>query len=187
LSRSRSRAEKRKALVIEWLPLVRVIAACECQRLGSVTRLLQIDFDDLFQTGVLGLIAAIDHFNPELSSPKTYFTRRIRGAMIDFLRSFPYFKNGKAIEKVGEAELNQRPVPCLDLEHAETHADFERLINYLPYKQRLVLMGVAREIPQHLLARSLGVNESRISQIKNESLSTLRSLWATQSLNQRPV
>lgn len=172
---------------MDWLPLVRVIAACEFQRLGSLTRLLQIDFDDLFQTGVLGLILAVDRFNPELSSAKTYFTKRIRGAMIDFLRSFPYFKNGRAIETVGEAELERWPADCGDLERAEIHADFERLINFLPLKQRCILMGIARETPQHLLARNLGVNESRISQIKNESLAALRSLCSVQLLHQRPV
>jgi len=172
--------ESRKARITRWLPLVRVIAASEFRRLGSLTRLLQIDFDDLFQTGVVGLILAVDQFNPELSSDKTYFTRRIRGTMIDFLRSFPYFKDGRAIERVGEAELDLRPTHCIELERAEIQIDFERLVNSLSVKQRGVMWGIAREVPQYLLARSLGVNESRVSQIKTESLTALRSICPVQ-------
>ena len=43
-------------------------------------------------------------------------------------------------------------------------------------KQQSVICGIVREIPQHRMAQSLGVNESRISQIKNESLDAMRSI-----------
>ena len=163
---------------------MRVIAAGEFQRLGSLTRLLQIEFDDLFQTGVVGLITAVDRFDPRLSGPKTYFARRIRGAILDFLRSFPYFKNGEAVERVEEDELLLHPTQSVELKEAEIRVDLERLAASLTARQRTVIMGIACEIPQYIVARTLGVNQSRVSQIKNEGLATLRSVYAVQLTNQ---
>ncbi|MGH9453679.1 MAG: sigma-70 family RNA polymerase sigma factor [Terriglobia bacterium] len=170
----------REESLMMWLPLVRTIAAGECRRLGSLTRLLQIDFDDLFQTGVIGLILAMDHYNPELSAPKTYFSRRIRGAMLDLVRSFPFFRNGAAVERVDLAELAFLPARGVEFERMEARVDFERLVNLLPARQRTVILGIVREVPQHLVADRLGVNESRVSQIKYESLAAMRSIAGKQ-------
>ncbi|HUY14246.1 MAG TPA: sigma-70 family RNA polymerase sigma factor [Terriglobia bacterium] len=166
----------REESILKWLPLARVMAASEFRRLGSLTRLLQVDFDDLFQTAMVGLILAVDRFDPELSAPKTYFSKRIRGSLLDFERSFPFFKNGAAVERVDEAELAFRPTNCVELERTEARIDFERLVSLLSEKQQSVICGIVREIPQHRMAQSLGVNESRISQIKNESLDAMRSI-----------
>ena len=46
-----------------------------------------ISLDDLISTGVIGLMAAIDNFDPTLGVQlNTYAERRIRGAIIDGLR-----------------------------------------------------------------------------------------------------
>jgi RNA polymerase sigma factor (sigma-70 family) len=166
----------REETILEWLPLARMIAASEFRRLGTLTRLLQIDFDDLFQTAVLGLIAALDRFDPDLSAPKTYFSRRIHGALLDFERSFPFFKNGTAIERVDESELAVFPTRCIELQRTEARIDLEWLARRLPKNQQTVLGGMVLEIPQHLIARRLGVNESRVSQIKSESLAAMRQM-----------
>ncbi len=168
-------APVREESILKWLPLARVIAASEFRRLGTLTRLLQVDFDDLFQTAVVGLIMAVDRFDPELSAPKTYFSKRIRGALLDFERSFPFFKKGEAVERVDEAELAFRPTSCVELERTEARVDFERLASLLPTMQRTVVWGIVNEIPQYLVADHLGVNESRVSQIKSESLAAMRS------------
>jgi RNA polymerase sigma factor (sigma-70 family) len=168
--------DTREDAIMTWVPLVRRIAAGEYRRLGSLTKLLVIDVDDLFQSGVMGLILAVDHFDRELSAPQTYFTRRIRGAIYDFLRSFPYIQwNGNRVERADESELESRPSPCAEFARAEVHIDFERLVRRLSPQQRDVICGMAQEIPQNLIARRLGVTAGRVSQIKTESLAALRS------------
>ena len=164
--------------IITWLPLVRRIAVGEFRRLGSLTKLLVIDVDDLFQSGVMGLIVAIDHFDPSLSSPQTYFTRRIRGAMYDFLRSFPYIRNGEVVTRVEEAELESIPTRCRELARAEVRIDFEKLAGCLSSQQKTVIWGMVRETPQNLIASGLGVTEGRVSQIKSESMTAMRSAAA---------
>ena len=172
--------------IMTWIPLVRRIASSEYRRLGSLTKLLVIDVDDLFQSGVLGLIRAIDHFNRELSAPQTYYTRRIRGAIYDFLRSFPYIQwNGSRVERADASELESRPAPCAEFARVEVRIDFERLVRRLSPQQRDVIWGMAQEMPQNVIARGLGVTAGRVSQIKNESFIALRSAFGYEE--QMPV
>ena len=75
--------EIRDSLIMEHLPQVRIIARRIHERLpGSVS------IDDLISTGTLGLIAAIDNYDPAQNVKlKTYAEYRIRGAILDGLRS----------------------------------------------------------------------------------------------------
>ena len=166
----------RDEMIMAWVPLVRRIASTEFARLGSLTKLLIIDVDDLFQSGMTGLILAVDHFKAELSAPQTYFTRRIRGAIYDFLRSFPYIRwNGSRVERADESELGSCPSHCAEFSRTETYIDLERLVRRLSPQQRDVILGAAKEIPQKSMARRLGLTAGRVSQIKAESLTALGS------------
>lgn len=69
--------------VREHLPLTRWIARQVCGQLCSSRH-----FDDMAQTGVLGLIDAAERYNPSKGgSFKTYAEYRIRGAILDELRA----------------------------------------------------------------------------------------------------
>ena len=64
------------------LSQVRLIARRIHQRLPS-----HVALDDLISSGVIGLLAAIDNFDPSLNVQlNTYAERRIRGAIMDSLR-----------------------------------------------------------------------------------------------------
>jgi RNA polymerase sigma factor for flagellar operon FliA len=70
------------ALVVEHLDLVRRIAAQMLRRLPS-----SVEFDDLVQSGTVGLMeAAVRYECRNGSTFATFATQRIRGAMIDSLR-----------------------------------------------------------------------------------------------------
>lgn len=72
----------RDQIILENLPLVKILAANLHQRLPA-----NVDIDDLIQTGILGLLAAIDKYRPDRNVPFALFARhRIRGAMLDSLR-----------------------------------------------------------------------------------------------------
>jgi RNA polymerase sigma factor for flagellar operon FliA len=78
--------ETRDALILEHLPQVRMIARRIHERLPG-----NVSIDDLISTGTLGLIAAIDNFDPrENVKLKTYAEYRIRGAILDGLRSLDW-------------------------------------------------------------------------------------------------
>lgn len=68
--------------VVKHLPLVKKIALYIKRRLPS-----HVEFDDLLQSGLVGLLEAKNNFDPEAgASFETYAGIRIRGAIIDSLR-----------------------------------------------------------------------------------------------------
>src|SRR5881227_2956427 len=78
--------ERREELILEHLPQVRLIARRIQERLPE-----SIVLDDLISTGVLGLISAIDHFDPAQNVKlKTYAEYKIRGAILDSLRGLDW-------------------------------------------------------------------------------------------------
>ena len=72
----------RDQLIMDYSPLIRFVA----QRIGS--RLpSNIDIEDLISSGVIGLMDAIDKYDPSRDNKfKTYAEFRIRGAILDELR-----------------------------------------------------------------------------------------------------
>jgi RNA polymerase sigma factor for flagellar operon FliA len=77
---------ERERLILEHLPQVRLIARRIQERLPE-----SITLDDLVSTGVLGLISAIDNFDPTQNVKlKTYAEYKIRGAILDSLRGLDW-------------------------------------------------------------------------------------------------
>lgn len=72
----------REQLILDHLPQVRWIAANIHERLPA-----SISQEDLVSTGIVGLIQAIDRFDPSRNaSLRTYAEIRIRGAILDSIR-----------------------------------------------------------------------------------------------------
>jgi RNA polymerase sigma factor for flagellar operon FliA len=83
---SETSPEERERLILEHLPQVRLIARRIHERLPD-----NVTLDDLISAGVVGLIAAIDHFDPQHNVKlKTYAEYKIRGAILDSLRGLDW-------------------------------------------------------------------------------------------------
>ena len=101
-------AEDRDKLILDHLPQVRLIARRIHERLPE-----SVNLDDLVSTGILGLISAIDRFDPIHNVKlKTYAEYKIRGAILDSLRGLDWAprqqrRRSKKIETV-IATLEQR-------------------------------------------------------------------------------
>ena len=73
---------ERERLILEHLPQVRLIARRIHERLPD-----GVSIEDLISTGIVGLISAIDRFDPSHNVKlKTYAEYKIRGAILDSLR-----------------------------------------------------------------------------------------------------
>ena len=73
----------RNELAEYYLPLVKIVAGRLAISLPS-----HVDRDDLLSSGFFGLIDAIDRFEPDRKNKfETYAGVRVRGAMLDYLRS----------------------------------------------------------------------------------------------------
>jgi RNA polymerase sigma factor for flagellar operon FliA len=122
--------DERERLILEHLPQVRLIARRIQERLPE-----NICIEDLISTGVIGLISAIDNFDPAHKVKlKTYAEYKIRGAILDSLRGLDWAprqkrRKSKQIEAaiaVLEQHLHRAPTEeeiaaQLDLSLAEYH------------------------------------------------------------------
>ena len=93
----------REQIVLEHTPLIRYIVNRIAVRLPS-----HIDLDDLHNTGVIGLMDAIEKYDPEKNCKfKTYAEFRIKGAILDQLRSLDWVprsvrQKGRRLERARE-------------------------------------------------------------------------------------
>jgi RNA polymerase sigma factor for flagellar operon FliA len=79
-------AAQREALILEHTPLIRYVAGRVAMRLPP-----HVPLEDLYSAGVLGLIDAVDKFDPRQNVKfKTYAEFRIRGAILDELRAMDW-------------------------------------------------------------------------------------------------
>ena len=84
--RGKNRDANKEVLILHYLPLVKYVAG----RL-SVSLPSHVDRNDLVSSGTIGLINAMDNYNPEYKTKfETYAIIRIKGAMLDELRSLDW-------------------------------------------------------------------------------------------------
>jgi RNA polymerase sigma factor for flagellar operon FliA len=72
---------EREALILSHLPQVELLARRQHRKWP------QIELDDLISAGTIGLIQAVDRYDPSRNLKlKTFAEHRIRGALMDYLR-----------------------------------------------------------------------------------------------------
>lgn len=108
----------RDELIIEFSPLVRQVAARVGAGLPS-----QVEHADLISYGVFGLIDAIDKYDPQRPVKfETYAISRIRGAIIDELRSLDWIP---------------RSIRSRAREVEQAHADLEAKLHRTPTDEEM--------------------------------------------------
>ncbi len=222
--------DARNTLVLEYVPLVKIIA-----RRMLPTYHKHVEFDDLMSSGLLGLMDAVDKFDPTKEVKfETYATLRIRGEIIDQIRKQDWapISLRQKIKKVEDGyatleaqmgrSVNEREVAtflempeddikktlddshtfnmmCLDEvlvdrmksdellvsreETPEESADNKEMLNLLAKyidtlteKERLVIsLYYYEELTLKEIGVTLGVTESRVSQIHSKAMMSLRT------------
>ncbi len=106
----------REQLVQRFVPLVKRIAYHLMARLPA-----NIQFDDLVQNGMLGLLDAMDRYEEGFGAQfETYATQRVRGAMLDGLRESDWLPRNL------RRELRRIESAVSQLEHTHGRAPSER-------------------------------------------------------------
>ena len=146
--RSSGNAAIRDRLIVTYAPLVKYVAG----RLGSGLP-AHVDDEDLVSYGLLGLIGAIERFDPDRDVKfETYAIARIRGAIIDELRALDW-------------------VPRSVRSRAR---DIERAIGELEAK-------LGRAPTDEEISQKLGITEEELdeslSEISRSSIAALDELW----------
>jgi RNA polymerase sigma factor for flagellar operon FliA len=109
--------QQRETLIMEYAPLIKFIAQKIAVRLPA-----NIELDDLISAGVIGLMDAIEKYDPTRDNTfKTYAEFRIRGAILDELRSQDWVPRSVR----DKAKLIDRTTVALEQELGRTPADEE--------------------------------------------------------------
>ncbi len=112
--RAETAAAERERLILDGLPQVKLIASRIHEKLPQT-----VSIEDLIGAGIVGLIQAIDNFDPSLNVKlKTYAEYKIRGAILDSLRDLDWAprnkrRKAKLIEAgilMAEKKLGRTPV-----------------------------------------------------------------------------
>jgi len=91
----------RKEIVLEHLPLVKKVANKIYKRIPEGV----VDFEELVNTGVIGLIKAIDKYDEKKAKFSTYAYIKIRGEILDYLRGLDFLpRSVRGKIKKGEIE-----------------------------------------------------------------------------------
>ena len=125
--------DERERLILQHLPQVRLIARRIQERLPE-----NISLEDLVSTGVIGLISAIDNFDPRHEVKlKTYAEYKIRGAILDGLRGLDWAprqkrRRAKRIEAaIAVAEQLLKRLPAEDEVAAQLEIPIEEYHRWL--------------------------------------------------------
>jgi RNA polymerase sigma factor for flagellar operon FliA len=218
-----SYAKSRDELILEHLPQVKLIAKRIQKSLPA-----SVTLDDLISSGIVGLIAAVDRYDPKQEVKlKTYAEYKIKGAILDSLRMLDWAPR----EKRKRARLIETATSDLEKEHCRTpreeevasklgmplkeylewlkdaprtqengndllscvsssieqwpselfeRAELERLVRQCIEKMRPIERTVLRlyfyeERTLRDIANTVDLHESRISQLKSQAISRLRS------------
>ncbi len=144
--------QKRNELIIKYAPLIKYVAGRLAMKLPP-----NVDVNDLISAGVMGLIDAINRFDPSRNIQfKTFAEFRIRGAMLDELRSLDWVprsvrKKATLIEKA-YLELEQKlGRPAEDDEVAEalgvTLDEFYKMLEETKNVSFVDIENIKRKIP----------------------------------------
>ncbi len=107
----------RDRLVEEHLPLVRYVARKHWKRIRG-----KLDLDDLVSAGTVGLINAVEGFDPDRGLAfSTFATPRIRGAILDHLRRWDHVP--RSVRRKQRSLAQAREVLATQLGRAPTRVE----------------------------------------------------------------
>lgn len=132
--------ERRDAVILRYIPLVHFVLG----RLG-ISREYGPEYEDLVSYGLIGLIDAVDRFDPEYGTQfSTYATLRIRGQVLDFLRKRDWLsRSARQRARAVQEATNELFVR---LQRMPTEDELAEHLNYDRDKLRQAMIDASRMI-----------------------------------------
>ena len=148
--------------------------------------------EELVSVGALGLIKAVRSFRPEAGRLSAYASRCIENEMLMFLRAGRKHRGDVPMGEILSEDKDGAPLELGDLlgtdpdivpDAAETAIEYQRAVSMMrtvlnERERRVVALryGLSGNVPlpQHEVARRLGISRSYVSRIEKRALEKLR-------------
>lgn len=169
----------REALLVSYLPFVRALA----ERIHRSKPALTLTVDDLVAYGTLGLIDAVDNFDPAKGAKlSTYAYRRVTGSIIDAIRDLSHARRAVTDQAIclipfhPDSHVSSNPDPLTQLLEAETRSLVLSALAVLPVRDRTMLLSLYFETStMESVARTVSQSRSWICRRHARALAKLRA------------
>jgi len=186
---------EREKTILEHATLVQTVARRLLQRVPPC-----VTIDDLVGAGTVGLIQAVDRYDSRRGTVlRAYAQHRILGAMLDYLRTHdprsraarsrirkteaPTLQAWVAVDDISENLLARLFAAYSTQPDVTAHVDLEAARASLSHRENYTLtLLYDRDWNAKEVAQVLGVNESRVSQIRHRALRKLRAYFGIRRL-----
>lgn len=135
--------QAREETIVKYLPLVNRIANRLAMGLPD-----HVDKNDLVSSGIIGLMDALEKYNPSKGMIHKYLPMRIKGAMLDELRKMSWLPRG-LLAKTREVD-KAYAVLCGELKRAPTDEELAEYLQISPREMSMLLTHVNSRSLVHL-------------------------------------
>ena len=153
------------------------------------------DADDIISVGTIGLIKAIDSYNPESSARfATYAVKCLQNEILMYFRSQKKHLAETSINEVLDTDKDGNPLTYMDIlsteddiaEKIDVKIKVEKLMKYIntcldSREKQIIFMryalGFNKSMTQREIAHKLGISRSYVSRIENTAIEKLRACF----------
>ena len=153
------------------------------------------DSDDIISVGTIGLIKAIDTYNPESCARfATYAVKCLQNEILMYFRSQKKHLAETSINEVLDTDKDGNPLTYMDIlctdddiaEKIDVKIKVERLMKYIEAvltsrEKQIIFMryalGFNKSMTQREIAQKLGISRSYVSRIENTAIEKLRQCF----------
>jgi RNA polymerase sporulation-specific sigma factor len=160
--------ESREKIILAYRPMVFWLA--------KKFRAPYNSYPDLLQEGMVGLIAAVDNFEPARSNRfTTYAYYKIKGRMANFLSR----GEAKAPKPVEDEYLERPSLFEADLDMMEWRISLDEGLEQLPEREKAIIRSLVVEGRDACaVANDHGVGVSHVYRLRRKAIAQLKSLFS---------
>ena len=159
------------------------------------------DNDDLISIGTIGLIKAIDSYNPDSGTRfATYAGKCLQNEILMYFRSQKKQAMESSLSDAVETDKDGNPLTYMDIissddditEQIDLKIKVEKLMkgineNLLPVEKQIIILryglGFTKPITQREVADKLGISRSYVSRLESGAVKKLRECFGDDVLN----